>query len=170
MLLKGTSVMSGFGKGLVCAVGEKTLWWSENKSGTLSIGEEETPLKKQLHILAKRISYIAYIAAALIFFVLTLYWLILIIFTPANTLFSNDALQGFLRCIMTAVAILIACIPEGLPLAIAIATALSTDKLIEQNLLIKNLGALENAGTITDIVTSKTGTLTQGDGMKVHSI
>ena len=37
-------------------------------------------------------------------------------------------------------------------------------------MLIKNLGALEKAGTLTDIVTSKTGTLTQGDAMKVHTI
>jgi len=63
---------------------------------------------------------------------------------------------------MTAVALLIACVPEGLPLAIAIATALSSDVLVEQNLLIKNLSALEKAGVLTDVVTSKTNTLTQG--------
>jgi len=131
VLLSGSAVMTGFGKGLVCAVGDRTLAWSENKAGQLSIGEEETPLKKQLHQLAKRISYVAYIAAALIFIVLTIYWLFLIIVQKESLFFSNDALQGLLRCVMVSVAILIACIPEGLPLAIAIATALSTDKLIE---------------------------------------
>lgn len=63
---------------------------------------------------------------------------------------------------MTSVALLIACVPEGLPLAIAIATALSSDVLVEQNLLIKNLSALEKAGILTDVVTSKTNTLTEG--------
>jgi len=71
---------------------------------------------------------------------------------------------------MTAVALLIACVPEGLPLAIAIATALSTDILVEQNLLIKNLSALEKAGILTDIVVSKTSTLTEGDSMKVSTL
>ena len=40
--------------------------------------------------------------------------------------------------------------------------ALSTDRLKDDNLLIKNLKALETAGYLTDIVTSKTSTLTKG--------
>ena len=68
-----------------------------------------------------------------------------------------------------AVALLIVCIPEGLPLAISMALALSTDRLKDDNLLIKNLKALETAGYLTDIVTSKTSTLTKGT-LEVKSI
>ena len=42
------------------------------------------------------------------------------------------------------------------------ALALSTDRLKSDNLLIKNLKSLEQSGLLTDIVTGKTSTLTQG--------
>jgi P-type E1-E2 ATPase len=59
------------------------------------------------------------------------------------------------------VAILIVCIPEGLPLAVSVAMAFSTERLQESNLLIKNLNALESCGMITDVITGKTGCLTE---------
>lgn len=46
----------------------------------------------------------------------------------------------------TAIALLIVCIPEGMPLVISMAMAFSVDKLKEEHLLIKNLDALETSG------------------------
>jgi magnesium-transporting ATPase (P-type) len=43
------------------------------------------------------------------------------------------------------------------------AMAFSVDKLKDDNLLIKNLDALETAGQVIDILTGKTATLTTGD-------
>jgi magnesium-transporting ATPase (P-type) len=53
-------------------------------------------------------------------------------------------------------------VPEGLPLAISIAIVFSVDHLKNDNLLIKNVHALETAGSLFDIITGKTATLTQG--------
>jgi len=78
-------------------------------------------------------------------------------------------LTQLLEKLQIAVALLIVCIPEGLPLAISMSLALSTDRLKDDNLLIKNLKALETAGYLTDIVTSKTSTLTKGT-LEVKSI
>ena len=41
--------------------------------------------------------------------------------------------------------------------------AFSIDKLIKDNLLIKNMEALEISGSVIDIMTGKTGTLTTGE-------
>ena len=55
------------------------------------------------------------------------------------------------------------CIPEGMPLVISMAMAFSVDMLKSENLLIKNLSALETSGQLTEILTGKTATLTTGD-------
>ena len=58
---------------------------------------------------------------------------------------------------------MIVCIPEGMPLVISMAMAFSVDQLKKENLLIKNLDALETSGQLVDILTGKTATLTTGD-------
>lgn len=52
-------------------------------------------------------------------------------------------------------------IPEGLPLAVTISLAYSVMKMLEQNNLVRHLGAAETMATATAICTDKTGTLTQ---------
>jgi len=95
--------------------------------------------------------------------------LLFLLFWTLNIMFGEDdlvegkSLVKLLDKIMIAVALLIVCIPEGLPLAISIAMAFTVDKLKEDNLLIKNLSALETSGSLIDIMTGKTGTLTEGN-------
>ena len=64
---------------------------------------------------------------------------------------------------------LIVCVPEGMPVAVSIAAAFSMDRMQEDELLIKDVGALEAAGQIQDVIVSKTSTLTTGD-LKVKHI
>ena len=59
-----------------------------------------------------------------------------------------------------AVCILIVAIPEGMPLAISLAMALSIDKLKDDSILIKNLEAIQICATLHDVCIGKTGTLT----------
>jgi len=73
---------------------------------------------------------------------------------------SDEALTVMLTNFQVGVAILIVCVPEGLPLAISVAMAFSTDRLKDDHLLIKNLDALETCGMLNDIITGKTGVLT----------
>jgi P-type E1-E2 ATPase len=51
-------------------------------------------------------------------------------------------------------------VPEGLPLAVSIAMAFSIDVMKRDQLLVKNLEASEAMGTVTEICTGKTATLT----------
>ena len=67
-----------------------------------------------------------------------------------------------LENVQITLALMICCVPEGLPLAVSMAMAFSTDRLKKENLLIKDTAALEIAGSLVDIMTGKTCTLTEG--------
>ena len=77
-------------------------------------------------------------------------------------MFSNDTILKIGRVFITAVVILIVAIPEGLPLAVSIAMALSIENLKKDKILIKNLESIQTCATVHDICVGKTGTLTEG--------
>lgn len=76
---------------------------------------------------------------------------------------SNYALMEMLKVAIIAICILIVAIPEGLALAVSVAMALSISKLKSDNILIKNVEAVQRCAIIHDICVSKTGTLTEGE-------
>lgn len=90
-------------------------------------------------------------------------------FSSSASLLDTDTLMKFLSVFTTAVAVIIVAVPEGLPLSISIAMAFSIDTLKKDQLLVKHLKACEEMGSITEICTGKTATLTNDD-LKVHSI
>jgi len=101
--------------------------------------------------------------------VLVVYDIILIFSDSDRILISHKTLRALLNNCMVCVAILIVCVPEGMPLAVSIAAAFSTDRMQEESLLIKDMSALEASGQLTDVIVSKTSTLTTGD-LKVSHI
>jgi len=65
--------------------------------------------------------------------------LAVIMFTKKAELFSSDTLLRVGKIAIIAVVIMIVAIPEGLPLAVSIAMALSINNLKKDEILIKNL-------------------------------
>jgi len=63
----------------------------------------------------------------------------LILFSSDKSLISNDTLLTMAKIGIIAVVILIVSIPEGLPLAVSIAMALSIKNLKDDEILIKNV-------------------------------
>lgn len=96
------------------------------------------------------------------------YWLIKLMI-KGQAIISDAALIALIENFEVCVAILIVCVPEGLPLAVSVAMAFSTDRLKDDNLLIKNLDALEVCGMLSDVITGKTGVLTDAN-MKVTKL
>ena len=61
---------------------------------------------------------------------------------------------------INAVALIIAAIPEGLPAVLTITLAIATKVLVKRNALIRRPKAVEGGGSMTVLLTDKTGTLT----------
>lgn len=91
----------------------------------------------------------------------TLYWFLNVSVSTTDFI-SLEALLALIQNFQICLAILIVSVPEGMPLAISMALAFSFEKLTRDNLHISSNEALETAGSLTDICTGKTSTLTQG--------
>jgi len=80
-----------------------------------------------------------------------------------DLLLSNDTLRRMLRAFTTSITLIIVSVPEGLPLAVSLAMAFSVDYMKKDNLLVKKMASVEGLGTVKDICTGKTATLTEND-------
>ena len=83
-------------------------------------------------------------------------------YTDAN-LISNETLLKFCHIGIIAVVIMIVAIPEGLALSVSIVMSFMVNKLKNENILIKNIEALQKMAMCHEISISKTGCLTTGD-------
>jgi len=70
--------------------------------------------------------------------------------------------KHYLEMFLTAVAVAIAAIPEGLPTAVTISFALGLQRILKKKGLVKKILAAETLGSTSVIATDKTGTLTEG--------
>ena len=168
VLLQDSIIMTGTGKALVLAVGEHSLKEKEIKSdleadrNALRVEASETPFQAKLRILAEIVGAYAYILCMVALVLFGIVWLLTVMFSDAD-LVDAKSLTRLVDLASTAIALLIVCIPEGMPLVISMAMAFSVDELKTQHLLIKNLDALETSGQLSNIITGKTATLTTGD-------
>jgi Ca2+-transporting ATPase len=62
--------------------------------------------------------------------------------------------------LIVAVTVIVVAVPEGLPLAVTLALAFATTKMLKENNLVRILRACETMGNATAICSDKTGTLT----------
>ncbi len=104
--------------------------------------EGETPLQVQLDGLGKRLAVIASGVVGLMF---------------VMGLMRGDELVA---TAMTAIALAVAAIPEGLPAVVTVTLALGMHRMAKRNAIVKKLAAVETLGCTTVICSDKTGTLT----------
>lgn len=143
MLFSGTSVSSGEGVGIVIRTGMSTEIGKIAKLVTTQ-QDSTTPMQKKLNNLGRLIGKIVLAVAAIV--------------ALEEMLFG----QQYLQAILSAVALAVAAIPEGLPAVITISLTLGARRLLKQKALIRNLSAAETLGSTDIICSDKTGTLTEG--------
>ncbi len=158
MVYSGTFVTSGTGKMIVTGVGDETE--IGKIAGELKKNDvKDSPLQLKLNKLGKIITLIG-VSVAVLTFILSLVRCI------NNSQLTFSKVQDFF---VSAIILIVAAVPEGLPTIVAVSLALNMIKLSKENALIKKMIATETAGAVSVICTDKTGTLTQNK-MKVLDV
>jgi magnesium-transporting ATPase (P-type) len=88
-----------------------------------------------------------------------------------NEAIRNDApaiIKSIVDYLTLSIAIIIVAVPEGLPLAISLSLAYSVRRMKDDQILVKNLNSPEVMGTVEEICTGKTATLTANDMQVRH--
>jgi Ca2+-transporting ATPase len=155
-VLKGTFVTAGKGRMVAAAVGDA----AEMGVIAASLGIDhatKTPLEQKLTALASLISRFGYLMAVLICSTLLIRGFIVGEVTGITIDSANNVLHYF----MLAVVIVVAAVPEGLPMSVALSLSLAMRKMTRANCLVRRLIACETIGSATSICTDKTGTLTK---------
>lgn len=142
MAYSSGTVTYGRGSGVVVATGMNT------ETGKIAkmlkeVKENPSPLNRQLAKTAKILSF-AVLGIALVIFLVSVF------------AHKTDVMEAF----MTAVAIAVAAIPEGLPAVVTIVLAMGVQKMSKRRAIVKNLPSVETLGCCEVICSDKTGTLT----------
>lgn len=169
-LFAGATVVDGQGKMIVVKVGVNTVN-GKTITSMNEIEETKTSLEIQLDDLAGAISKFGTIGAA---------------FIAVASLVSNILLMGgvheflalgwlpivskVLTILTTALTIVVAAVPEGLPLIISLITSQNAKRMLDHNVLAKHTNKIPEAGNIQLLCTDKTGTLTKGMLQPVHNL
>jgi Ca2+-transporting ATPase len=155
-VLKGSFVTAGKGRMIAGAVGDAAEMGVI--AATLGIDHAtKTPLEEKLETLAGLISKFGYAMAALICGTLVIRGILVGDLTGLNLVTAKYLLQYF----MLAVVIVVAAVPEGLPMSVALSLSLAMRKMTRANCLVRRLIACETIGSATSVCTDKTGTLTK---------
>ncbi len=159
--MRGTTVVDGHGMMIVDAVGDATEYGKVNEGAQMD-NNLDTPLQIQLKRLASLISKAGYAVAAITFVALSVK-----VFMNVEALTTMDIVSHLLNNFMIAVTLIVVSVPEGLPMSVTLSLALSMNRMLKANNLVRKMHACETMGATTVICTDKTGTLTQ-NRMQIH--
>ena len=151
MAYMGSTLVYGRGKAVVVATGMNTEMGKIANAITLA-EEGKTPLELKLEQLSKILTIIVIAICVFIFGFDILTKVIL-----GGGAFFDIALDSFI----TAIALAVAAIPEGLVAVMTIVLSIGVTNMSKKNAIIRKMTAVETLGCTRIICSDKTGTLTQ---------
>ena len=157
VILSGTTAAQGSAKMVVIAVGinsvsgkiKARVYESEDHVDELGGGDEDSPLFVKLDTLAKQIGMAGTACAILAFIASCIIGLAI----------KGEDPRQIVDYLIVSITVLAVAVPEGLPLAVTLALAFSSNKMMKDHNLVKHLDACETMGCATTICTDKTGML-----------
>ena len=165
-LFRGSVVDDGEAVMLVDEVGDRSFYGGLARELSVS-NTRLSPLQVKLKDLSKLISKFGYIAGITIA-VTTIFINIFIengfdmdligAYVTNLEVFLPDILDALILSII----IVVAAVPEGLPMMIAIVLSLNMRKLLRENVLVRKLLGIETVGSLNILFSDKTGTITKG--------
>lgn len=158
-VMRGTTVVEGYGTMRVMAVGDATEYGKVYEAAQIDTGVK-TPLTLQFEKLGKVISWCSYTVGALII----IGRMCIFDWDVATTV---EMIDYILTTIMLAVTLIVVSVPEGLPMSVTLSLALSMRRMLASNNLVRKMHACETMGATTVICTDKTGTLTRNQ-MRIY--
>lgn len=143
MVFSASLVTNGTGRYVVSAIGMNT---EIGKIASMlnEAKERKTPLQKSLDDFSSQLSIGIMVICGIVFCL--------------NLFFAKLTV---IDSLMIAVALAVAAIPEALSSIVTIVLSMSTQKMVNENAIIKNLNSVESLGCVSVICSDKTGTLTQ---------
>ncbi|KAK5987837.1 Calcium-transporting ATPase 2 [Cladobotryum mycophilum] len=152
----GARIMEGVGTYMATSTG---IYSSYGKTlMALNEDPEMTPLQAKLNVIATYIAKLGGAAGLALFIVLFIEFLVRL---PNLQATPAEKGQMFLNIFIVVVTIIVVAVPEGLPLAVTLALAFATTRMLRDANLVRHLKACEVMGNATTICSDKTGTLTQ---------
>ena len=161
VVMRGTTVVDGHGVMVVEQVGDAT-GYGKVYEGSQIDNNIDTPLQIQLKGLANVISKAGYTIAVVTFLALAGKMIL-----SGESYSVMEWISHLLNFFMVAVTLIVVSVPEGLPMSVTLSLALSMNRMLKTNNLVRKMHACETMGATTVICTDKTGTLTQNQ-MQVH--
>ncbi|MDO9554833.1 HAD-IC family P-type ATPase [Rhodonellum sp.] len=143
MVWKSTYLASGSVRAIVTGTGLRTQI-GDIASSLKTITPKKTNFQIKTDQLAKQMAYIAISSAILLFL--------------AGYFFLEVEVSEVL---LISIAALVSAIPEGLPAVLSIVLAVGSYRMSHKNAIIREISATESLGSVSTIITDKTGTLTQ---------
>lgn len=153
LVYQGTEVVQGRGTVLVTGTGMQT---ELGKIATMlqAVESEPTPLQQRMD----QLSHVLVTGA-----------LVLVAIVVVAGIVSARSFAPLKELLQVSLSMAVAVVPEGLPAVITVTLAIGTQRMVRRNALIRKLPAVETLGSVTNICSDKTGTLTQNK-MVVQSL
>lgn len=119
----------------------------------------QTPLQANVEKLGARIGILAVLICIFV-------WIIGVVMQTVppdyNPAVDDQMISSIVYMILISVTLAVAAIPEGIPLCVTISLSLGCKEMVDYNVLVRKLAAVETLGSASVICTDKTGTLTEG--------
>ncbi len=160
MLYSGSTVVYGRGKAVVTGVGMDTEMGKI--ADALSQAEkEQTPLQKKMAELSGFLTKLVIAISVVVFAVGVVEHLIPVFKGTEVFAWGSFLSSTVLNVFISAIALAVAAIPEGLPAVVTIILSIGVTSMSKRQALIRKLTAVETLGCTQIICSDKTGTLTQ---------